>query len=357
MRGPGGRLGPGALPEVVGRGGDRRSPGGRCRREGLHRVLTDGGWPPPLGKARSARAASPGATLLRAGSASSARPPGPAVHRLAPILRILELTDCPACGAQAFRGFELAPGRPLRRCDSAAERSRRSTTPTRQRCTSTGTCSVRPGRSDSTYGPLTFSATCSASLAGGCGCSSAPAAERRGRLLDVGSGTGEVLPAARDRGWQTQGVEPERTAAQMAPRAGWRSRSRSWSGRDCPSKASTSSAHSTCSSTARQPRVPAHVARWARPGGFVAVEVPNFRASSAAGCARGGRGCGHASTSSTSPPDAAADAFRAAGIEPSMVRSPAYVGPPQNLDQALWDLVRPSGRLRRCCAVLWRPGG
>ena len=32
------------------------------------------------------------------------------------------------------------------------------------------------------------------------------------------------------------------------------------------------------------------------------------------------------------------------------MRSPAYVGPPQNLDQALWDLVRPPGG----CAGCWR---
>ncbi len=39
---------------------------------------------------------------------------------------------------------------------------------------------------------------------------------RCGTLLDVGSGTGEVLLAASGRGWSAKGVEPERTAAEMA---------------------------------------------------------------------------------------------------------------------------------------------
>jgi len=40
----------------------------------------------------------------------------------------------------------------------------------------------------------------------------------RGRLLDVGSGVGELLLAARDRGWEAVGVEPNRAALQRCER-------------------------------------------------------------------------------------------------------------------------------------------
>src|ERR1700733_2731070 len=32
-------------------------------------------------------------------------------------MRILELPDCPACGASSFSGLELGPGPPRRRCE------------------------------------------------------------------------------------------------------------------------------------------------------------------------------------------------------------------------------------------------
>jgi SAM-dependent methyltransferase len=269
-------------------------------------------------------------------------------------LRILELTDCPACGAQAFRGFELAPGRPLRRCE---------------RC---GTVSALDYADPSEVyvdgymfgqaGPFGLDVR-------------APdfqrylirVARRRvrmleratgrrgGRLLDVGSGTGEVLVAARDRGWQTQGVEPERTAAQMAAARGLDVAVASLEQSGLPeSSFDVVSAFHVLEHIPDSRSFLRMMARWARPGGFVAIEVPNFASVQRRRLRESWSGLRPREHLVHFTPKTLPAAFRAAGIEPVMVRSPAYVGPPQTLDQALWDLVRPSGRLRRLLAPLCR---
>jgi SAM-dependent methyltransferase len=45
------------------------------------------------------------------------------------------------------------------------------------------------------------------------------AAERRGRLLDVGCGAGDFLARMRDLGWSVEGLEPDPAAARLAARA------------------------------------------------------------------------------------------------------------------------------------------
>jgi SAM-dependent methyltransferase len=87
------------------------------------------------------------------------------------------------------------------------------------------------------------------------------------------------------------------------------------------------------------------LARWARPGGAVVVEVPNWH-----GVARRRLGPdwyhlrpGEHLVHFT--PETLRGAMRASGIMPVALRTPAYVGPPQTLDHALTDLVR-HGRYR-----------
>ena len=92
------------------------------------------------------------------------------------------------------------------------------------------------------------------------------------------------------------------------------------------------------------------MARWARPGGFVAIEVPNFASVQRRRLREGWSGLRPHEHLVHFTPATLRRTFRAAGIEPVLVRSPAYVGPPQSLDQALWDLVRPPGG----CAGCWR---
>jgi cyclopropane fatty-acyl-phospholipid synthase-like methyltransferase len=40
----------------------------------------------------------------------------------------------------------------------------------------------------------------------------------KGRLLDIGSGRGELLKSARDSGWECVGIEPSSTFAEYATR-------------------------------------------------------------------------------------------------------------------------------------------
>jgi SAM-dependent methyltransferase len=95
------------------------------------------------------------------------------------------------------------------------------------------------------------------------------------------------------------------------------------------------------------------LARWARPGGAVVVEVPNWR-----GVPRRRLGAdwfhlrpGEHLVHYT--PHTLSAAMRASAITPVAVRTPAYVGPPQTLDHALNDLVR-HGRFRRLVQPLSR---
>lgn len=271
-------------------------------------------------------------------------------------MRILELPECPACGSSRFSGFELGPGNPLRRC---------------QRC---GTVSAAEyadpeqvyvdGYMFGQAGPFGLDVR-------------APefqrylmrVARRRikmierasglrfGALLDVGSGTGEVLLAAGERGWRAHGVEPEHTAAEMARRRGLTVAVAGLEESDLPERSfDVVSAFHVLEHIPDSRAFLRTMARWARPGGFVAVEVPNFASLQRRRLGDGWTGLRPHEHLVHFTPGTLRQTFVAAGIDPVLARSPAYVGPPQTLEQALWDLVRPQGRLARALAPLCRPG-
>ena len=261
-------------------------------------------------------------------------------------MRILDLPECPACGARTFRTFDLGGGNVLRRCDAC------------------GTVSALDYADPSEVyvdgymfgeaGPFGLDVT-------------APlfqqylfrVADRRvamierasgvsaGRLLDVGCGTGEVLAAARERGWTTHGVEPERTAAEMAQSRGLEVTIAMLERSGLPENSfDVVSAFHVLEHQPDSRAFLSSLARWARPGGFVAVEVPNFRSVQRRRLGHGWPGLRPREHLVHFTPQTLADTMVRAGIEPLMVRSPAYLGPPQNLEHALGDLVR-LGRYRR----------
>ena len=181
------------------------------------------------------------------------------------------------------------------------------------------------------------------------------AAGRTGSLLYVGSGTGEVLMVARERGWQTQGVEPERTAAEMARGRGLEVKVALLEQSGLPERSFdvVSSFHVL----EHQPDSLSFLrtmSRWARPGGLVAIEVPNWASVQRRRLREHWSGLRPREHLVHFTPDTLRHTFESVGIEPLLVRSPAYVGPPQNLDHALWDLVRPNGRFRRLVEPLCR---
>ena len=259
---------------------------------------------------------------------------------------------CPACGSESFRSFELGAGNRLRRCGAC------------------DTVSVEEYADPSEVyvdgymfgeaGPFGLDVR-------------APdfqryllrVARRRmelierssrltaGSLLDVGSGTGEVLLTARERGWRVQGVEPERTAAAMARERGLPVAIGALEESGLPERSyDVVSAFHVLEHIPDSRSFLRTMARWVRPGGYVVIEVPNFASVQRRRLAGHWSGLRPREHLVHFTPDTLRATFAAAGITPVSVRSPAYVGPPQSLDQALWDLVRPAGRLRRLLAPL-----
>jgi 2-polyprenyl-3-methyl-5-hydroxy-6-metoxy-1,4-benzoquinol methylase len=171
---------------------------------------------------------------------------------------------------------------------------------------------------------------------------------RAATLLDVGSGTGEVLLAARERGWRGQGVEPERTGAAMAIDRGLEITVSLLEESGLPERSyDVVTAFHVLEHVPDSRSFLQTMARWAKPGGFVVVEVPNWasvqrrRFPEAWAGLRPREHLVHFTTA-TLP-----RAFRASGLEPVTVRSPLYLSRLQTLEQALWDLGRPHGRFRQ----------
>jgi SAM-dependent methyltransferase len=268
-------------------------------------------------------------------------------------MRVLDLPRCPACGAERFDHFQLGPGVPLRRCTECATVSALTYADPDEVY---GDGYMLGGRG--TFGLDVRHPTYQAYLA--------RVARRRvamieravgartGSLLDVGCGTGEVLAAARDRGWHTHGVEPERTGAEMARQRGLEVTVSTLEAAGLPERSyDVVSAFHVLEHLPDSRSFLSSLARWARPGGAVVVEVPNWH-----GVARRRLGAdwyhlrpGEHLVHFT--PRTLRDVMRACGITPIALRTPAYIGPPQTLEHALTDLVR-HGRYRRALEPLSR---
>lgn len=164
-----------------------------------------------------------------------------------------------------------------------------------------------------------------------------------GSLLDVGCGRGEFMEAARDAGWRVQGVEPVPGAAAFArENRGLDVLTATLEESGLPEREyDVVSAFHVAEHMPEPTAFLRSIARWARPGGLLVVEVPNFRSFNRL---RNGprwqmlqplEHIGHFS------PKTLGHSLELAGLELVTVRSPSYLGPPQNLEEALKDLGRP----------------
>jgi SAM-dependent methyltransferase len=100
---------------------------------------------------------------------------------------------------------------------------------------------------------------------------------RAGTVLDVGCGTGDFLTALRERGWRVAGVDPIQEAAELAREGGLDVRTATLEDSGIPM-----GAWEVVSAVHVLEHMPdalgflRTLARWARPGGHVVVESPNW---------------------------------------------------------------------------------
>ncbi len=257
---------------------------------------------------------------------------------------MIELERCPVCAGQDVRGFDLGAGNVLRRCEACETVSAPAYADPKEIYVDGYMFGQAPGDFGLDVRDPAFQELLVRIAHRRLDFIERATGVRQGSLLDVGSGTGEVLAAARDRGWTTQGVEPERTAAEMAR------------GRGLGVKISTleesglpEASYDVVSAFHVLEHIPESrgflrtLERWARPGGFVTIEVPNFKGTLRRRRRHGWSGLRPLEHIVHFEPDTLRRAFRLARIEPIYLRSPVYVGPPQNLDFALADLARQGG--------------
>ena len=167
----------------------------------------------------------------------------------------------------------------------------------------------------------------------------------RGSVVDVGCGTGETLAAFAERGWDCMGVEPLADASAFTAERGIPVRTALLEESGLPERS-----FDVVSAMHVLEHMPDSVgflrllARWARPGGHVVVEVPNYASLQRRRFVQGWIGLRPLEHVVHFTPDTLATAFAHAGLETVRITTPTYIGRPQTLDEALRDLARPKWR-------------
>jgi SAM-dependent methyltransferase len=162
----------------------------------------------------------------------------------------------------------------------------------------------------------------------------------KGSLLDVGCGTGEVLAVAQRRGWKVAGADPVEQSAVFA---------REQRGLDVrPTTLEESGFPEGSFDVVSAFHVVEHMidalsllktmSRWARPGGYVVVEVPNWSSMHRVSHGQGWNGLRPLEHLGHYSPSTMRATMRRAGLEPVVIRTPGFLWPKQTLYQQLDDL-------------------
>jgi SAM-dependent methyltransferase len=163
-----------------------------------------------------------------------------------------------------------------------------------------------------------------------------------GSFLDVGCGTGDVLVAAQERGWASVGAEPVVESAQIATARGVDVRNALLEESGLPEGTYDAvGAFHVLEHMEDGRSFLQLLARWARPGGLVVVEVPNwggFHRRRKGVAWPGLRPLEHVAHYDAGTLSAA---LEGAGLEVVQVRSLGFLWREQSLGQALDDLARP----------------
>jgi len=251
-------------------------------------------------------------------------------------MQTYELTACPACGQDAYEEIALGPEAPLRRC---------------------GSCELvfAPAYGDPTEiyvdgylkGETDFGLDIMHPLfqeyldhVAHRRLALIEKTVRPGRLLDVGCGTGEVLSVARNRGWAVQGAEPvEDSATYAVQQRGLDVRCALLEESGLPQRSyDVVSAFHVLEHMTDGLAFLRSIARWARPGGYVVIEVPNFGSIHRRAFGGGWPGLRPLEHVAHYTPVTLASAMQRAGLGPVRVHTPGFIWPQQTLDQAIADL-------------------
>lgn len=261
-------------------------------------------------------------------------------------MKVLDLPRCPACGSSSFQRFKLGREHALRRCANCQTISALEYADPAEVYVD-GYMFGEAGQFGLDVRHPTFQQYLKRVAAQRIAMIQRATGLRHASLLDVGSGTGEVLLAARERGWRTQGVEPERTAADMARGRGLEVAVARLQDAGLPERGyDVVSAFHVIEHLPDSRGFISTMARWARPGGFVVLEAPNWASLQRRRSGDGWIGLRPLEHLVHFTPETLRRTLSSAGVEPVVIRSPSYLGPPQNLQDALNDLAR-HGRYRR----------
>jgi 2-polyprenyl-3-methyl-5-hydroxy-6-metoxy-1,4-benzoquinol methylase len=261
-------------------------------------------------------------------------------------MKILELAACPACGGSELQTFELGGGKLLRRCATCETVSAGAYADPAEVYVDGYMFGEAGDFGLDVRHPL-FQRYLARVARRRIELIERGTGLKRGSLLDVGSGTGEVMMAARDRDWSVLGVEPERTAAEMARGRGLEVRISLLEESGLPERSyDVVSAFHVLEHIPDARSFLEGMCRWVRPGGFIVIEVPNWRSVQRRRLREDWPGLRPLEHLVHFTPATLERTMRSVGLDPVLARSPAYIGPPQSLEHALNDLVR-HGRYRR----------
>lgn len=164
----------------------------------------------------------------------------------------------------------------------------------------------------------------------------------KGSLLDVGCGSGEVLAVAQERGWACAGAEPVEESAEIARQRGLDVRTALLQDAGLPERSwDVVTGFHVLEHITDGVEFLRLISRWARPGGLVVIEVPNW-----GGFERLRKGADWPALRPLEhlahyAPATLRDTMERAGLEPVAVRTLGFLWDEQSLAEQLNDLARP----------------